>query len=157
MTEPTQTLEHLSAKLSLRTRVRYLVVLLAAATVTVLTALLWWTEPDLPLRTELAFGAIVAVGAGWSAYAAVALRRCGRLFALDRLVAGWLTLLFALLATAGCGLLVLPRGGDPAVLVIAGVVLLPVAGLILARAYADRRRLLRLRSDLVLNTVERET
>ena len=135
MSDANEVLDRLTGRLSLRARVRYLVLLLAAATVSVLTGVLWATEPDLPLRTRLAFAGIVAIGAGWTAYAVVALRRCGRLFALDRIVAAWLALVFMVLAVVGVALI----AGAPALLSAAVVV--PVAVLLLLRAYAGRRRL----------------
>lgn len=131
-----QLLDRLTGRLSLRARLRLLVLLLAAATVSVLTGTLWATEPDLPARTQLAFAGVIAIGAGWTAYAASALRRCGRLFALDRILAAWLALLFAILAVVGAALI-------EARLALLFAAAVPVAALLLARAYAARRRLRR--------------
>lgn len=135
MSDADEVLDRLTGRLSLRARVRHLVLLLAAATVSVLTGVLWATEPDLPVQTQLAFAGIIAIGGGWTAYAVVALRRCGRLFALDRIVAAWLALLFTITAVIG----ITQIAGAPALLFAA--VLVPSTVLLLLRAYAGRRRL----------------
>ena len=108
-----ETIAGLQDALSLRRRVRSLVELCGAAAVVVLTVVLWLTEDDLPMRTQLGFGAIAAVGLLTIARALRALRRRGRLFARDRVIAGWIAAAFAVLlaaglALAGHGLLGLP-------------------------------------------------
>lgn len=89
------------AELSSRPRVAHGVLLAAALTMTVIVAALWLTEPDLPLRTRIALGVLTAIGAGWGGYAAWVLTRRRVLFARQRVIAGWLALLFTTVFTVG--------------------------------------------------------
>ena len=127
-----ETLQGLAEVLSLRRRVRYLVQLFGAGTVAVLVGVLWWSEDGLPVRTQVGFAVVVGVGLGWAVYAGWALWRGGRLFAVDRVIAGWLALGFAVLLAAGLAVMGLwPVGG---------VVVVGAIGF-LYRAHAVRRRL----------------
>ena len=137
-----ETLRGLSDALSLRARVRYLVQLFGAGAVALLVGVLWWTEDGLPVRTQIGFGGVIAVGIGWMVYAAHALRRRGRLFAIDRVLAGWVALGFALLLATGIVLV-----GDWPVRVLGGVLVVAAAGL-LSTAHANRRRLQVMRQQL---------
>jgi hypothetical protein len=87
---PDDVLGRLDAPLSLRRRVGYLAVGLAGLTGSALISLLWATEPGLPHRTKVAFAALVAIGLWWAVFAGWAVTRRAPLFALDRVVAGWL-------------------------------------------------------------------
>ncbi|WP_327088712.1 hypothetical protein OIE66_41465 [Nonomuraea sp. NBC_01738] len=53
---------------------------------------LWAGETGLPERTRLAFALLILVCACWTAYGAWVLTRRTSLFALDRVVAGWIAL-----------------------------------------------------------------
>lgn len=141
-------IDRLSGPLSLRRRIVTVVAALGGLVMAVLVGLLWATEPDLPPRTQVAFGAIVVVGLAWVAYGGWALTRRTPLFALDRVIAAWLAL-------AACGLLAVPvavvttvrdRMEPVAVAVVAG--LLVLAGANLGRARARRAALLRRKREL---------
>ncbi|MFG1627872.1 hypothetical protein [Kribbella sp. NPDC049227] len=111
-----ETIAGLQDTLSLRRRVRSLVQLFGAGAVVVLLGTLWLTEDGLPARTHIGFAAVIIVGLLTIARAAQVLHRRGRLFARDRVIAGWIavgsTVLLAIgLALAGRGPL-----GTPAVL-----------------------------------------
>ena len=73
--------------LSPRERTRYLTLLMGALSVTVAVASVWLTESSLPLRTHLALGAIVVVGASWTIYATWVLVRRQTLLPTHRVVA----------------------------------------------------------------------
>jgi hypothetical protein len=142
-------IDRLSGPLSLRRRIVTVVAALGGLVMAVLVGLLWATEPDLPPRTRVAFGAIVVVGLAWVAYGGWVLTRRTPLFALDRVIAAWLGLV-------ACGLLTVPvavvtivtdRVEPVAVAVVA--VLLAVAGVNLVRARARRAALLRRKRELL--------
>lgn len=108
-----ETIAGLQDALSLRHRVRSVVQLVGSTAVVTLIVALALTEDDLPLRTQIGFGAIVLIGLCIMIQAVRALRRRGRLFARDRVIAGWIAAGFAVLlaaglALAGRGLLGLP-------------------------------------------------
>lgn len=138
-----QVLRRISEPMSLRRRVRYLLLLFAAATMTTLVAVLWSTERDLPPKTQLTFGLMVALGIGWAAYALLALRQRGRLFALDRVIAGRLAVGFAIVGAVGIALIL----DGPAQW--AGAVPIAAAAVALTLAHAERSRLRRLERRLI--------
>ncbi|WP_433317269.1 hypothetical protein ACQP0U_08515 [Micromonospora sp. CA-269861] len=87
---PEEVLARLDAPLSLRRRVGYLALAFTALTASALIGLLWATEPGLPMRTNVAFAVLVAIGLCWAAFGGWAVTRRTPLFARDRVVAGWL-------------------------------------------------------------------
>ena len=111
------TIAGLQDSLSLRLRVRSLVQLCGAGAVVVLVAALWLTEDGLPVRTQLAFAAVVLVGIVVMVRAAQVLRRRGRLFAKDRVIASWIASGFAVLLAIGLALAGQAALGVPFVLV----------------------------------------
>ncbi|WP_431924852.1 hypothetical protein [Micromonospora wenchangensis] len=136
--------------LSLPRRVGLLVAglggLAAAATIGLLLA----TEPgELPLRTRIAFIAMIGVGMAWAGFAGWALAR-RPLFAVDRVVAAWLAVTFSVLMTVGMVTVAVMRAGPVGVLAVGGlgVALTVVASVLLARARAYRRALLARRDEL---------
>jgi hypothetical protein len=138
----------LSGPLSLRRRLAVTTAMLGGLLGAGFVGLLWLTEPALPVRTQVAFGALVLVGLAWAGYGAWALRRRTPLFALDRVIAGWLALgatgLLAALAVA----VGLSRGPLHPLAYAAVVVLVGVAVVNLVRARAQRRALLRRKREL---------
>ncbi|GAA2480343.1 hypothetical protein [Winogradskya humida] len=139
MTEtPGFTPRQLLGTVSLRRRVALVAVGLAGLCAAVFLGLLWATEPvALPWRTRIAFAVMVLIGLAWAGFAAWALLR-RPLFALDRVIAGWLATAFSTLtavaSTAVTGTLTAAA---------VGVVLTGAALIILRRAYTYRRTLLR--------------
>ncbi|MBB2948935.1 hypothetical protein FB565_008721 [Actinoplanes lutulentus] len=128
--------------MSLRRRISLVLVGLAGGCGAGLLLLLWLTEPDpLPLRTRLAFGALVVVGASWSAYAIVTLARLP-MFAADRVIAGWLALTFTTATTAVSVAVTVARPGPlPLAATLSALSTVVVAALLLRRARAHRKRL----------------
>lgn len=127
------------AELSLQSRVAHGALLAAALAMTVVLAALLLTEPGLPLRTRAALTVLAAIGATWAGYAGWVLTQRRVLFARQRVVAGWLALIFTSVFTAG-GFAIGIMADVPAGLAAGGLGLALVAGsgLLLARA---RRRL----------------
>jgi membrane protein YdbS with pleckstrin-like domain len=65
---PEDMINQISGRLSLRRRVATVVALLGGLAVAAVVGLLWVTEPGLPPRTQVAFGAIVVAGLAWVTY-----------------------------------------------------------------------------------------
>ncbi len=146
---PDDMIGRLSGPLSLRRRIGNVVALLGGLGGALFIGLLWATEPVLPGRTHLAFGALVALGLTWAGYGAWALTRRTPLFALDRVIAAWLAVAATGLLTAGTAVVAAARGtwaGAAGVVVAVTLVVLAVA--VLLRARADRAALLRRKREL---------
>jgi hypothetical protein len=142
--EPGNTPRQLLRGLSLPRRVGHVVAGLGGLAGAAIIAQLWATEPDpLPGRTRAAFAVLIAIGLAWATFGAWALTR-HPLFAVDRLIAGWLAVTFSTLLTAGMLLLALTRDGGAGALAAAGfgAVLVVAAVTALVRAGAYRRTLL---------------
>jgi hypothetical protein len=56
---------------------KYATLTLVATSMTIIVLLLWTTEPALPLRTQLAFGALSGIGGAWIAFSTWAPRIAG--------------------------------------------------------------------------------
>jgi hypothetical protein len=113
-------------------------------------ALLWATEPnELPARTQLAFAALIGMGMAWAGVAGWTLAR-RPLFALDRVIAGWLAVTFTTLTTLSTVMVALTRSSSAGVLACGGLglVLIVVASIVLIRARAYRAALLARRREL---------
>jgi hypothetical protein len=145
---PDDMIELLSGPLTLRRRIAIVTASLGGLATATLTALLWATEPGLPLRTQVAFGAIIVVGLAWVGYGLWALTYRFPLFARDRVVAAWL-------GVAACGLLAVPMGvvtivrdrmQVAALVTILVLVVLATANLVHARAH--RAALVRRKAEL---------
>jgi hypothetical protein len=132
----------MNAELSTRARVGYTALLLAALGVAGAVGSLWITEPTLPARTHVAFGAIVAIGLSWVAYAAWVLTRRRVLLAGHSVIAGRMAVAFSALFAAG----MLAVGMVPAA--VFGGVMLGVAIAVLVRARRQFARLLERRQAL---------
>lgn len=138
-----------SAELSLQSRIAHGVLLAASLAMTMVLVALLLTEPELPLRTRAALTVLAMIGATWTGYAAWVLTQRRVLFARQRVVAGWLALIFASIFTAGAfgiGIAAdVPAGFAAGGL---GLGLVAASGLLLARARSrlavllDRRRAL---------------
>ena len=57
-------------ELSLPARLRYVALLLGAAAMTAIVSALLLTEPELPLRTSIAFAVMTVIGLSWMVFAA---------------------------------------------------------------------------------------
>ena len=139
------------AELSSAPRIAHGALLAAALTMTLVVVSLGLTEPDLPLRTTLAFAVLSAIGAGWTGYAIWVLTQRRVLYARQRVVAGWLAVTFTTTFTIGAlatGVLAdIPAGFVAAGL---GMALMAAAAILLLRA---RRRL----SELTMRLAQLET
>ncbi|BBH69530.1 hypothetical protein ACTI_62150 [Actinoplanes sp. OR16] len=138
--------------MSLRRRVGLVLVALAGGCGAALLTLLALTEPEpLPLRTKAAFGALAVMSSCWSAYAAWCLRRMP-LFAADRVIAGWLALIFTTVTAIAVLAVAVTRPGPVPLTALATALLsVAVAGWLLHRATARRKALLRFRGEWPMN------
>ncbi|AGZ43189.1 hypothetical protein [Actinoplanes friuliensis] len=152
---PEEVLSRLEAPLSLRKRIAYLTVALAGLTASALIGLLWATEPDLPLRTEVAFAVLVTIGLCWAAFGGWAVTRRTPLFARDRVIAAWLGAGAWLTLTIGASAITILRHEfEPAV---AGIVLTlgVLAAVNLRAARRARAALTRRKTELSPSAGER--
>jgi hypothetical protein len=136
--------------LSLPRRVGYVVAGLGGLAGAVMIGVLWATEPaELPARTQIAFAAMMAVGAVWAAFAAWALIR-RPLFAIDRVIAAALAVVFSALTTVGAVVVSLVRSSTAGLAAAAGLglPLVAVAVALLMRARTHRVTLLARRREV---------
>lgn len=147
--------ERLATELSLSSRVSYTLLLLFDLAVAIAVGSLWLTEPGLPARTHIAFGAIVAIASVWAVVFLRTLVRRKVLLARHRIVTTRIAVLFSTIYTGAAFLLAATRpelrsGGLAAGAL--GVVMLAVAVLLWRRAAARYRELVertrRLRREL---------
>jgi hypothetical protein len=136
-------------ELSVPSRLGHVALLLAALGMTVVVVSLWLTEPALPLRTQVAFGVMTAIGLSWSAFAIWVLTSRRVLFARQRIVAGRMAVTFAAVFTTGA-LAIAASTGAAAALAAAGtgVVMIVVAIVILRAAHRAAARLMARRDAL---------
>ena len=125
-------------ELSVKARLGYVALLLVASAMTVGVASLWLTESHLPMRTQVAFGAMSLIGGSWAALAVWALTTRRVLLARDRVIAGKMSVTFTALFLVGAIGAAL-RSGETAAFGAAaiGVVMFAVAWRVLSGA---RRR-----------------
>ena len=123
-------------------RLRYTALLLAGTAMAALVGLLWATEPGLPVRTQISFGAMVLIGLGWATFAAWVLARRRPLFALDRVVAGWMALAASLLVS-GIGIVIAAARSSASLTAVIsiGAVAISASSGVLWRASRRRRAL----------------
>jgi hypothetical protein len=88
-------------ELSVKARLGYVALLLVASAMTVGVVSLWLTESYLPMRTQVAFGAMSLIGGSWTALAIWALSTRRVLLARDRVIAGKMSVTFTALFLAG--------------------------------------------------------
>lgn len=91
----------IAGELSPRARIGHTLLLLIALAFAIGTVSLWMTEPSLPARTHVAFGAILVIALSWACYAAWVLTRRRVLLAGHRIVAARMAIAFSALFTAG--------------------------------------------------------
>jgi hypothetical protein len=131
----------MAAELSLRTRVGYVALLLAALAMAVMVGSLWLTEPSLPLRAQVAFALIVGIALSWVAHAGRVLTSRRVLLAAHQVVAARMAVGFSLVFVAGMIAIALWDSGRAAsvasVAAPSGTVMLAAALFLLVRA---RRR-----------------
>lgn len=136
--------------LSARARFGHLALLLLAASMSIVLLSLLTAEPDLPIRTQLAFAVMLLIGLAWVGYAAWALKYRWTLHAQHRLVASIIGLVASLLFTGGAGVIAFVSD-QPAAWAASGtgVFMVALAGLALLAA-AHRRRDLVARRDALI-------
>ena len=145
-----QELRELTAtELSLPSRLRYLCLLLAAATMTAIVTALLLTEPALPARTSLALAVLAVIGASWVIFATWVLTRKRVLFNSHRIVAGRLAVIFCGVFTLGALFLGFALSSAAAFAAGAmGTVMLAAAIVLLGRAQRRFTSLSKRRSEL---------
>jgi hypothetical protein len=125
-------------ELSLRSRLGYVALLLAALMMTGIIGALWLTEPALPPRTQLAFAVMIAIGSSWVAFALWVLTHRRVLLAPHRIVAGRMAVTFTALFVLG-SLAVGYQTGGPAAYAAAAMGLVMLAGAATMLILAHRR------------------
>jgi len=136
---------------SLPARLGHTALLVVSASVSALTASLWLTEPSLPLRTHIAFGAIVAIGLAWSGFAWWVLANRRVMLANQRVIATRMALGFTALFLIGAVIL---RSRLGAGAVVTSAALFAVASINAIVAHRRFTRLLALRRSLEREALE---
>lgn len=138
-------------ELSTPTRIGYLLLLMVALLGAGLISTLWLTEPHaLPLRTQLAFGLLVAINLAWSALFGWVLTQRKVLFAIHSVIAGWMAVVFCSVFLL-LGLAIGFTRMNTTALIVVGVVgtgQLFAAIIMLKRSQRRRRDLLARRQEL---------
>jgi hypothetical protein len=139
-------------ELSTPKRVGYSLLCMFTVTAAGLIALLWLTEPaPLPLRTQVAFGLLVAINLAWSVFFGWVVTRRKVLFAMHSVIAGWMSVAFcSIFLLMGLAIAVARMNFTALAAVgILGAAQLIVAALVLRQAQRRRNSLLARRHDLV--------
>lgn len=126
------------AELSLRSRLGYVALLLAAVSMSAVVASLWLTEPALPTRTRAAFGALTVIGLSWAGFALWVLTHRRVLLGRQGIVAGRMAVTFSTVFLAGA-LAVGVTGGPRAAFGAAGVGVVMVGAAVVTLVLAHRR------------------
>lgn len=141
----------LQEELSTKVRVGYTLLLLVGLTAAVLISSLWLTEPGpIPTRTQIAFGLIVAINLAWATLAAWVLTRRKVLYAMHRVIAGWMAVAFCA-AFLLIGLAIAYQRANWTALAVIGIIgsaQIVVAIALLLRARRRRSELLARRDQL---------
>jgi len=139
-------------ELSAKARLGYVALLLVSSAMTVGLLSLWLTEAFLPLRTHLAFGAMVLIGTAWAALSTWALTTRRVLFARDRVIAGRMSVAFTALFLAGAIVAVFMSGKAAAFVAAAtGAVMFVIALRMLSGARRRFSELAARRAELERN------
>jgi predicted signal transduction protein with EAL and GGDEF domain len=139
----------LDTELSLPSRLGYVALLLAALTMTAVVTALWVTEPVLPLRAQIGFALIVAIGLSWIVFAIWALTHRRILFARHQIIAGRMAVIFTTVFLLGTLVVGYSTGRPDAYKATAvGIVLLGMAVVVLVRAKRAFARLVSRRDAL---------
>jgi hypothetical protein len=152
-----QAQEMVRRELSTPKRLGYLLLLMMTVTAACLIGTLWITEPaPLPLRTHVAFGLLTAINLAWSALFAWIVTRRKVLYAMHRVIAGWMALGFcALFLIAGLVLAGLRMNTTAFAFVgVVGMCQLMLAIVSLKRARHRRRELLARRDELTAKLLQ---
>lgn len=137
------------AELSMPSRLGYVALLLAALTMTAVVGTLWATEPSLPLRAQVAFGVMVAIGASWVVFALWVLTHRRILLARHQIVAGRMAVTFTAVFMLGSLAVGYATGRPEAYKAAAvGVLMLGLAVVALVRAHRAVGRLVSRRDVL---------
>jgi hypothetical protein len=147
----------LAAEVALPSRLRYTALLLVSVGMTAVAGSLLATEAGLPTRTRIALAVVTAIAGCWAAYAIWVLARRRVLFARQRVVAGWMAVVFSALFTGGRAALAWSSAGGRAWLAATavGITMLAIALVILVRARHQVATLLRRRAELEQRLVNR--
>lgn len=131
-------------------RYAHVLLLLAAAAAGVLVLALLLTEPSLPLRTQTAFGTMLAIAGAWVGYSAWVLLHRRPLMHAHRVVAACLATAFSGLFAVATLTAAAMTGAQAAALAGGvGVVMLGAAIGLLVHAHRRRRALLARRDELM--------
>jgi hypothetical protein len=138
-------------ELSTTARVSYILLLLVGLGSALLIGSLWLTEPrPLPLRTQVAFGMLVAVNLAWATLSAWVLAQRKVLYVQHKIIGAWMAIVFcAAFLLLGMGI-AYQRGNTTALIILTmgGIAQLIVAVVLLARARRQRSELLARREEL---------
>ena len=136
-------------ELSLPSRLRYVALLLAAATMTTIVTALLVTEPMLPTHTSIALGVMTVIGVSWMMFAAWVLTRKRVLLGSHQIVAGRLAVVFSAVFVIGAlAVGVATSNASPFAAAAMGAVMLSVAVTMLARAKRHVAHLSKRRDEL---------
>jgi len=136
-------------ELSRPSRLRHLVLLLAASAMSAIVTALLLTERSLPVRTAIALGVLAIIGVSWMAFAAWVLTRKRVILGRDRLVAGRLAVTFSGVFVIGALAVGFITSTTPPFAAAAlGTVMLAVAIAMLTRARRLVARLTKRRDEL---------
>ncbi len=101
-------------ELSMKSRIGYVALLLAAAIMSAVVLSLWATEPSLPARTQAAFAVMSVIGCAWVGFALWVLNARRPLFARDEVIAGTMAVAFTGVFVAGAVAAVVMSGAAAA-------------------------------------------
>jgi hypothetical protein len=153
-----QVQEMVRRELSTPKRVGYALLGMLTLTAAGLIGTLWWTEPEpLPLRTQVAFGLLMAINVAWSVFCGWVVTRRKVLFAVHSVIAGWMAVAFCSLFLLMGLAIVLARANSAAVITVGvlGFAQLLVATLVLRNAQWRRSALLARRDELAMALQQR--
>ncbi len=132
----------LDRELSHPARFGHVILLLASLTMTIVVGSLWWSEPALPARTEVAFAIMTAIGLSWAGFAAWVLTTRRVLLGRDSVLAGRMAVVFTTAFVIGALMVGYTTGGAaPYAAAAMGLAMLAAAVALLIRA---QRRVVRL-------------
>ncbi|MGB7217876.1 MAG: hypothetical protein WBD07_03615 [Vicinamibacterales bacterium] len=136
-------------QLALPARVGHVALLLAALIMITVIGSLWMTEAALPLRTQLAFGAMVVIGLSWVGYALWALTYRHALLARHQIIAGRMAVTFTgVFLTGAAGAAVMTGAAAAYAAAATGLVMVVGAVIVLVRAHRAFDRLVARRGTL---------
>ncbi len=137
-------------ELSMASRLPYVLLLLLSTAMVVVVGSLWLTEPGLPPRTQIAFGALCAIGAGWITFCVWVLTQRRVLYARQQVISARLGMIFCALFAVGSAVVGLAQSAMLGGLLAGGcgLVLFGFAYGMHLRAVRHHNTLLQLRNSL---------